>query len=105
MRSSEVRLLTWDEVNLDTKRINLPDMRMKGGLGHTIPLSTAAIGVLKLIQDKAKKADIPSNYVFPNQKGTPLCDAIVGKLIRTLNAKRISNNLPAHTPTHTKTTA
>jgi integrase len=100
MRSSEARLLTWDEVNLDTKRITLADVRMKGSLEHTIPLSTAAIGVLKLMQDKAKKADIPSNYVFPNQKGTPLSDAIVGKLIRTLNAKRISNNLPAYTDPH-----
>jgi len=97
MRSGEARALTWAEVDLDRKLITIPEEKMKNEREHVIPLSTAAIGVLKRTKAQKNKAKVASNYVFPNRKGSPLSDAIIGKLVRTLNAKRIENGLSSYT--------
>jgi len=55
MRSGEVRMLTWAEVDMTEKLISIPRTRMKGSRAHIIPLSTPVLNLLKLMQVKAKQ--------------------------------------------------
>jgi integrase len=48
-RSGEVRGATWPEINLDAKLWTIPGERMKGGKTHRVPLSEAAVGLLKAL--------------------------------------------------------
>lgn len=95
MRSGEVRFLKWSEMTSDLTRIIIPGIRMKGGREHTIPISLAATTVLKHVKEskKTESSRYDSPYVFENTKGNPLSDATIGKLIRTMNDKRIKGNL------------
>ena len=54
-RSGEVRGATWSEVNLQTAEWRLPGERMKAGKEHRVPLSAAAVRLLKALPagDKA----------------------------------------------------
>jgi integrase len=46
-RKSEIGFLMWDEIDLAKGEIAIPASRMKGGRLHTIPLSKAALAILK----------------------------------------------------------
>jgi integrase len=46
-RTSDVRGVDWAEINLQKKLWTIPAKRMKGGQEHLVPLSDAAIGLLK----------------------------------------------------------
>ncbi len=48
-RSGEVRGAAWPEIDLQSRLWRIPADRMKSGKEHQIPLSTAAIGLLKTI--------------------------------------------------------
>ena len=80
-RSGEVRLATWDEVNLDAGVWTIPDDRMKGRRSHRVPLSPRALDILKTAQSIS-----PPNtrLVFPGptKYNKPLSDATLSKLIR-----------------------
>ena len=60
-RAGETINATWDEIDFDTKTWAIPAARMKMGKPHAVPLSDAAIDILKR-QDAARGA---SPYVFP----------------------------------------
>ena len=45
-RSGEVRLATWDEIDLNTATWTRPEEHMKAGLEHRVPLSNRAIELL-----------------------------------------------------------
>lgn len=53
-RSGEVRGATWSEIDLEAMLWTVPASRMKAGKEHRVPLSTAAIAVLR---------DMPANVV------------------------------------------
>jgi integrase len=59
-RLGEALHATWDEINLDSGIWTVPASRMKGGKEHRVPLSRAALAVLKDMQ-----ATRQSDYVFP----------------------------------------
>jgi integrase len=46
-RTGEVLGATWDEIDLDKKEWTVPAERMKGGREHRVPLSAAAIDLLR----------------------------------------------------------
>lgn len=80
-RSGEVRGATWSEIDLSEKVWTIPAERMKAGKEHRIPLSSAAIDLLKAlprIED--------SNQVFPNSKGAALSDMTLTLIIRRSDA-------------------
>jgi integrase len=52
-RSAEVRGATWDEVDLDNQVWTIPAARMKGGREHRVPLSAAAISLLRGLYTEA----------------------------------------------------
>jgi len=77
-RSGEVRGMSWAEVDLPGKLWTIPADRMKAGKEHRVPLSDAALAILKSIP---RIVDI--EYVFPAPSGTALSDmALPGVLKR-----------------------
>ncbi len=90
-RSGEVRGMTWDELDIPNAVWRINADRMKAGKTHTVPLNTAALAILHLIEP-----DRGSPYVFRNTKGFALSDAIMGKVIRTLSAKRLEQGHDAY---------
>lgn len=80
-RSDEVRSATWDEFDLKKKVWSIPSERMKRELDHRVPLSDAAIKLLK--QQPHGEDDI---YPFANTNGNPLSDMMLSKLIKDMHA-------------------
>ena len=82
-RTGEVLGAVWDEVDLDEKVWAIPAARMKAGRQHRVPLSPAAIAILK----KMKKI-ATGNYVFPGRKpGRPLSNMSMEMILRRMNVE------------------
>jgi len=68
-RSSEVRLATWDEIDLQEALWTVPADRIKAGRTHRVPLSQDAVRLLEAIPRMEG-----SPYVFPAPRGGALSD-------------------------------
>ena len=68
-RSGEVRGAEWSEIDLKSKTWTIPASRMKAGKEHRVPLSDAAIALLK---DLPRFKD--NKIVFPAPRGGMLSD-------------------------------
>lgn len=79
-RSGEVLGATWDEIDLEAKIWTIPADRMKAGQEHEVPLSVAAVALLKALP-RVKG----SNYVFPAPQGGKLSDMALSMLVRRMN--------------------
>lgn len=79
-RTSEVLLARWEEVSTETAIWTVPAERMKTRLEHRVPLSDAALDVLKALPR------VEGNpYVFPGfRPGRPLSTAALLQLMRKL---------------------
>ena len=79
-RSGEVRGATWTEIDTERGEWRIPGDRMKAGREHRVPLSQAALAVLR----KAKALDDGSGLVFPSpmRRGRPLSDVMLTKVLR-----------------------
>lgn len=80
-RDIEVRGAKWSEFDLDAKEWTVPPSRMKGNLEHKVPLSDAAVALLKALP----RMD-GCEYVFPGaQKGDGsygiMSNATMGKVL------------------------
>lgn len=84
-RSGEVRGATWDEVNLEEKIWTVPAVRMKAGREHRVPLSDAALALLK-VTPKSERAGL----LFPGTKGQPLSDMSLTAVLRRMKRKDIT---------------
>lgn len=62
-RSGEVRGATWPEIDLTERIWIIPGDRMKAGKIHRVPLSDAAIAIIKDMQDTCI-----SDFIFPGTK-------------------------------------
>ncbi|WP_153116263.1 tyrosine-type recombinase/integrase [Rhodocyclus tenuis] len=78
-RSGEVRGATHEEFDLKAKTWIIPAERMKAGKEHHIPLSDAAIAVIKAMPKIEGGA-----IVFPGVKGKPLSDASLGAVLKRM---------------------
>ncbi len=83
-RSGEVRFATWEEINLRSRIWTVPADRMKGGRIHRVPLSPAAVALLKSLSRDHE-------YLFPNSRGAPLSDVAISKV-----PKRVGYDVTAH---------
>lgn len=83
-RSGEVRAMTWSEVDLDKALWTIPDHRMKAGKEHRVPLSNAA---LELIKRQPKIAG--SNMVFPGARGGALSDMTLTAVMRRMKVDAV----------------
>jgi integrase len=87
-RTGEVLGARWDEVDLEAKVWTLPASRMKGGREHRVPLSRAAVALLKNMQTVH-----PNDLVFPgDRRGKPLSNMSMLMTLRRMGR----NDLTAH---------
>jgi integrase len=83
-RSGEVRGATWSEVDLPSKVWTIPAERMKAKREHRVPLSAAAVTLLKA-QPKGEGADL----IFPSTKGKPLSDMTLLAVLRRMKVEAV----------------
>lgn len=79
-RSGEVRGATWAEIDLEAGEWIIPAERMKAGKPHSVPLSDAAVGMLKALPRMAGP-----NYVFPAPRGGQLSDMTLTAVLRRMS--------------------
>jgi integrase len=81
-RTSEVLSMTWEEVDLDAKRWTVPGERMKMGVQHDVPLSDAAVDLLR----DQLAAHLPKKtHVFPGRSpGKRLSDPALAQTMRRM---------------------
>jgi integrase len=80
-RSGEVRGATWDEIDLERRLWTIPAARMKAGREHVVPLSDAAVAMLKALGKPPK-----GGLVFPAAKGGKLSDMTLSAVLRRMDA-------------------
>ena len=81
-RSQEVRLAEWEEIDLEKATWTIPEVRMKAGREHRVPLPRQAMAVLNTV--RGEMSDIPG-LIFRSQRGKPLTDSTISKLLRENN--------------------
>ena len=79
-RSGEMRLATWDEMDLDAGVWTIPGARMKAKRDHRVPLSGRALSIL---HDARRRSD-GTGLVFRSLRGKPLSNTTLSKLIKEL---------------------
>ena len=78
-RSGEARQAVWDEFDLENAIWTIPSSRTKTNKEHRVPLSDAALSILK----EAPRFE-GSEYVFTSTKGGPLSDMSLSMLCRKM---------------------
>ena len=76
-RSSEARLATWSEIDLENRLWIIPADRMKAGREHRVPLSDAALEVLQAMPSR-------TGLIFPSTSGKALSDVGVSKVVQRM---------------------
>ncbi len=83
-RSGEARAVRWNEIDMKAKVWTVPAEKMKAKVEHRVPLSDAALDVLKIVLP-LKSAD--DGLVFQGgRKGQPLSDVAVSKALAAVAA-------------------
>lgn len=78
VRSGEVRGATWAEIDLERRTWTIPAERMKAEREHRVPLSPAAVSVLR----QASEAFGADGLVFPARDDKPLSDMTLTAALR-----------------------
>lgn len=82
-RSGEVRLATWEELDLDAAKWTIPAERMKAGREHVVPLSEQAVALFERMKPHRRTE---CDLIFPGQKkGKPLSDMTLTKVMRDMD--------------------
>lgn len=93
-RTSETVGATWDEIDLDEKLWIVPANRIKAGREHRVPLSKAALAVLRKVREISAKIGGPvakSKLVFPNDRtGEQLSDAGMSSILKRMKYDNIT---------------
>lgn len=85
VRSGEIRLARWNELDLDNATWTIPAERMKAGKKHTVPLSPAALHVFRRATELRMAG---TDLVFPGLKrGKPMSDMTLLKILRDMKVK------------------
>lgn len=79
-RSGEVRGARWSEFDIEKKIWTIPAERMKAKREHEVPLSDAALALLKSLPETG-------DLVFTGTKGQPLSDMSLTAVIRRMNGE------------------
>ncbi|WP_372622481.1 tyrosine-type recombinase/integrase [Falsiroseomonas sp.] len=88
-RTGEVRGMTWGEVDLEERVWTVPAERMKAGEMHRVPLSDAALAVLRAVRPEKVQRD---RLVFPNSRGGALSDMALTMLVRGMATDGLSEH-------------
>jgi integrase len=81
-RSGEVRLATWQEIDIDARTWTVPAGRMKAGKEHRVPLSAASMAILEVMRpDDAQ----PDALIFPGaRRGAAMSDMTMTAVMRRM---------------------
>ena len=79
VRSNETRFAVWPEFDLQNGVWSIPAERMKAGEAHVVPLSRAAVTLLRR-RSKAREAD--DSLVFSANGTKPISDMTMTKILR-----------------------
>ncbi|WP_322105194.1 site-specific integrase [Paraburkholderia sp. J41] len=82
-RSGEVRGATWGEFDLDAAVWTIPGTRMKAKEPHRVPLSSAALALVKRLKESKQHESL----VFLSPRGKVLSDMTLTALLRRVKAK------------------
>ena len=93
-RSGEVRLATWDEVDLDAGVWTIPAARMKAKRDHRVPLSGRALA----IRHDARRRSDGTGLVFRSPRRKPLSDITLSNLITELGIAAVPPWVPLKLP-------
>lgn len=88
-RSGEVRGARWDEIDLKARVWKLSAERMKAGRSHTVPLSDAAVDLLKQLEPDGE-------LLFPNLSGGALSDMTLSKMLKDMHAAAVKRGEPGY---------
>lgn len=80
-RSQEVRLAKFDEFDLDAHVWRIPANRMKAGKEHHVPLSEAAVAIVKAQQAKKIRG---VDYVFAAPRGGAMSDMALTAVLKRM---------------------
>lgn len=83
-RSGEVRGMAWSEVDLEAAVWTVPADRMKAGREHRVPLSAAAVELLKALPQTPG-----SQLVFTAPRGGPLSDMTLTAVLRRMQVDAV----------------
>jgi integrase len=86
-RSGEVRGATWEEIDLDEAVWTIPAGRMKAGKEHRVPLSRAALKLLKT--QRPGDDDEAVGLVFPAPRGGQLSDMTLSAVLRRMKVDAV----------------
>ena len=85
-RSGEVRGATWPEIDLRARKWTIPAERMKAARQHVVPLSDAAVAVLRKME-ACRLGDL----VFPGAKeGKPISDMTLTAVLRRMGRSDVT---------------
>lgn len=85
-RSGETRGARWREIDESARLWIVPAERMKGGREHRVPLSDAALDVLRRAAPFRRVSDGDDALIFPGQRhGAPLSDMSISAVLRRLD--------------------
>jgi len=79
-RSGEARGTLWTEIDLDEREWRIPANRMKGKIEHRVPLSDAALDVLREVAPLRGEDGLV--FPSPRKRGSPLSDMALTKVLR-----------------------
>lgn len=83
-RSGEVRGATWSEIDLDAALWTIPAARMKASREHRVPLSDAALALLKSLP-----RFVGNDLVFPAPRGAALSDMTLSAVTRRMGVQAV----------------
>ncbi len=81
-RSGEVRGATWDEIDMNGRTWIIPAARMKAGREHRVPLSDAAVTLLRDMRQMPRGKD--KDWVFAAPRGGMLSDMTLTAVMRRM---------------------
>ena len=88
-RTAEVRLATWDEVDLKAAVWTVPAARMKSGRAHRVPLSARAMEILDEAGDRFGR----EGFLFPGPRGGALSPTTILTMLRRLGIPTSAHGL------------
>ncbi len=83
-RSGEARLAVWEEMDLSSRMWVIPKDRMKAGREHRVPLSGAAIAILRQLP-----RDHGVNWVFAGARGGSISDMTISAVTRRMSVDAV----------------
>jgi integrase len=76
-RAGEVTGATWAEIDLEARQWTVPKSRMKGKRDHSVPLSDAALAVLRDVSNYRQ----PDGHIFPGERVPVMTTAAMVNLL------------------------